>query len=119
MSLRLCALAEIPDNGSLGFGDGSTDSVFAVRRGDQVYVYRNRCPHAGAPLNWMPHRFLDRTREHIICSAHGALFDIRSGACVAGPCPGQSLTPADFEVRDGDLWLLADFPVRDPRPTAP
>ncbi|HLS97706.1 MAG: Rieske (2Fe-2S) protein [Porticoccaceae bacterium] len=112
MALRLCALADVPDNGSLGFGDGSTDSVFAVRRGGEVHVYRNRCPHAGAPLNWMPHRFLDRTREHIICSAHGALFDIASGACVAGPCPGQSLTPVAFEVRDdGELWLLADIPV--------
>ncbi len=105
MAGRLCALADIPDNGSLGFGDGTTDSLFAVRKGGVVWVYRNRCPHAGAPLNWMPHRFLNSTRDRIICSAHGALFDIASGVCVAGPCPGRSLQAIPFELRDGEIWL--------------
>jgi nitrite reductase/ring-hydroxylating ferredoxin subunit len=106
MAVRLCAIGDIPPDGTLGFGDGGTDSVFAVRRGEAVYVYRNRCPHAGAPLNWMPHRFLDRSRNHIICSAHGALFDIDSGVCVAGPCPGQSLSAVAFETRGDAIWLL-------------
>lgn len=106
MAQRLCAIADVPDNGSLGFGDGGTDSVFAVRKRGDIRVYRNRCPHAGAPLNWMPHRFLDRSREHIICSAHGALFEIGSGACVGGPCQGQSLTAIAFEIRGEDVWLL-------------
>lgn len=108
MAEWLCALADLPENGSRGFGDGSTESVFAVRKAGAVYVYRNRCPHAGAPLNWMPHRFLDRHGEHIICSAHGALFEIDSGACVAGPCPGKSLVAVPFEIRGGQLWLLED-----------
>lgn len=99
-------MADLPETGSMGFGDGSTESVFAVCRDGIVRVYRNRCPHAGAPLNWMPHRFLDRSGEHIICSAHGALFDIDSGACVAGPCPGQSLVAVPFVIRDGHLWLM-------------
>ena len=106
MEQRLCTIEDIPDNGTLGFGDGGTDSVFAVRKLSGVHVYRNRCPHAGAPLNWMPHRFLDRSREHIICSAHGALFDIGSGACVGGPCPGQSLSAVAFEIRGNEIWLV-------------
>lgn len=106
MAERLCAVEDVADNGSLGFGDGSTDTVFAVRKGGVLRVYRNRCPHAGAPLNWMPHRFLDRSREHIICSAHGALFEISSGICVSGPCRGQSLTAVAFDIRDGAIWLL-------------
>jgi len=106
VAIRLCALMDIPEGGSKGFGDGTAESVFAVCKDGTVHVYRNRCPHAGAPLNWMPHRFLDRTGEYIICSAHGALFDIHSGSCVAGPCPGQSLVRVPFENRDGELWLM-------------
>ena len=108
MAERLCALADIPESGSRGFGDGGTESVFAVRKDGVVHVYRNRCPHAGAPLNWMPHRFLDSAGEYIICSAHGALFDIPTGACIAGPCPGQSLAAVPFDIRNGQLWLVGD-----------
>ena len=86
MADYLCQVEDIESPGARGFGDGTADSLFAVRCGDQVSVYRNRCPHAGAPLNWMPHRFLTRDKKHIICSAHGALFNLGNGTCVAGPC---------------------------------
>ena len=101
----LCHLSEIPDGGAKGFGDGTTNSVFAVRRGQSVYVYRNRCPHAGTPLNWMPDRFLTRDKDEIICTTHGARFTIEDGECVAGPCPGQSLEAIPHRVRDGEVWL--------------
>lgn len=103
---RLCALEDIVDGGSKGFGDGTAEAFFAVRKGDQVYVYRNRCPHAGAPLNWMPDRFLDREKEFIQCTVHGALFTIEEGDCIAGPCAGDCLSPLDSEVRNGDVWIL-------------
>jgi len=103
---KLCSLEDIPDGGCKGFGDGSADSFFAVRRGSEVYLYRNCCPHAGAPLNWMPDRFLNREKTHIICTAHGALFDICSGKCVAGPCSGDYLDNIDMEILDGDVWVL-------------
>jgi nitrite reductase/ring-hydroxylating ferredoxin subunit len=47
--LRLCALDDIPAEGSNGFVaeiSGQAKSVFAVRKGDQVYVYENICPGA-------------------------------------------------------------------------
>lgn len=106
MATRLCALEDIADGDSKGFGDGTASSLFAVRQGDEVYVYRNRCPHAGAPLNWMPDRFLNRDQSLIICTAHGALFQIHSGHCIAGPCSGQYLTAIASEVRDGVVWIL-------------
>ena len=105
MRQRLCALDEIPDGGCKGFGDGTASSLFAVRRGDRAFVYRNRCPHAGAPLNWMPDRFLNRDKTLIICTAHGALFRIESGECVAGPCAGDSLQGIPCEIRDGTIWI--------------
>jgi len=90
----LCRLDELPDNSARGFdpwGDGK-DSVFAVRRAGRVHVYRNQCPHIdGAPLPWRKDAYLNGDGSRIVCSAHGAQFDIESGACLIGPCLGQSL----------------------------
>jgi nitrite reductase/ring-hydroxylating ferredoxin subunit len=76
-----------------------------VRRGDQVFGYRNACPHTGAPLDWQPDRFLDAGGELIQCATHGALFRIDDGACLWGPCAGQSLTPLSLVVREGMVLL--------------
>lgn len=62
-----------------------------VRQGERVYGYVNRCPHTGAPLDWMPDQFLDAEGEYIICAVHGALFEIDSGRCVYGPCVNSVL----------------------------
>ena len=45
---RLCALNDIPAEGTNGFVteiNGQAKAVFAARQGDQVYVYENVCPH--------------------------------------------------------------------------
>ncbi len=79
--------------------------LFAVRTAAGVVVYRNRCPHAGFELNWLPDRFLDRDGHYIHCQVHGALFDIATGHCVAGPCAGQHLESIPVQILDGDLTL--------------
>lgn len=106
--LALCAVDDIEDGGSKGFTLDKFTSVFAVRRGEAVYVYRNTCPHAGFELNWTPDKFLDRNREHIMCSAHGALFEITTGHCFAGPCTGSRLSPVGYIVEDGLIYLSAE-----------
>lgn len=105
MSRRLCALEDIPANGCKELPDSGDPSLFAVRRNGELYLYRNRCPHAGTPLNWMPDRFLSRDGNHLQCSTHGALFTIEDGLCIAGPCPGKSLVAVPFTILGGDVWL--------------
>lgn len=78
---------------------------FVVNLRGSYLAYRNHCPHVGAPLDWMPDQFLDPAGRFIQCSMHGALFDIGSGACVAGPCAGQGLTPLALELRQGKAFL--------------
>ena len=104
-TMCLCAVEDIPDGGARGFGDGTSSSLFAIRRGREVYVYRNCCPHAGTPLNWMPNRFLTRDQSLIICTTHGALFDIESGECTLGPCVGERLTAIPMEITAGKVWI--------------
>ena len=81
--------------------------VFLVRRGDEVYAYRNRCPHALAHLDHPPGEFLSPDRRHLRCAFHGALFRIDDGHCVDGPCRGRSLTAFPVRVEDGVVYAAA------------
>ncbi len=101
----LCQVEDIPQGASRGFARVNAPNLFAVRNGEQVYLYRNLCPHAGFELNWLPDKFLDIDNEYILCTAHGALFDIASGLCVAGPCAGAYLHPVKFHIAAGGIYI--------------
>jgi nitrite reductase/ring-hydroxylating ferredoxin subunit len=106
----VCRLTELDPQGARAFTIGAGDwplRGFVVRVGDAVHGYVNRCPHAGHPLNLLPDRFLTPDGALILCSSHGALFEKSTGRCVAGPCPGRSLTCVALEIRYGYV-LLAD-----------
>ncbi|BFM18292.1 Rieske (2Fe-2S) protein [Maricurvus nonylphenolicus] len=104
---KLCHIDEIDNHNSKGF-DFHGQLLFAVRQQDNVYVYRNSCPHLGIQLEWLPDRFLDVEGELIQCSTHGALFTIDEGLCISGPCSGQSLQAVDHEVRDQEIYVALD-----------
>ncbi|CAN7239868.1 Rieske 2Fe-2S domain-containing protein [Pseudoduganella sp. LjRoot289] len=106
---RLCKLDDLPDGEARGFDPlcQGQDSVLLVRRGRQVVAYRDLCPHYGAtPMAWRRHAYLNAQRTHIVCAAHGALFEIGDGNCVQGPCLGQSLTSLAVDIsEDGDITV--------------
>ena len=102
----LCLSDQLGEGRSRGFSVDDT-AVFAVRRAGRVYLYRNRCPHRGIPLNWEPDQFLDDSASLISCGRHGALFLIESGECVAGPCEGEQLTALDCREDAQGIWLIS------------
>ena len=108
----LCRLWEIPDGHSRGFdplGEGR-DTMFVVRRGGRVFGYRNACPHYDfARMAWKKDEFLNADRSRIMCSAHGALFQIEDGKCVEGPCIGETLTPVALIVDGDEIWMRDEF----------
>jgi nitrite reductase/ring-hydroxylating ferredoxin subunit len=104
----LCRLSEMDDPGARAFTVGAGDwplRGFVVRSGEHAYAYLNRCPHAGHQLNWRPDRFLTADRSWIVCGSHGALFEIETGMCVAGPCVGHGLRPIPVVLADGYVLL--------------
>ena len=111
--LALCRLDELTDPGSRGVllpvSAGVDLACLVVRRGDQVYAYRNACPHTGAPLEWRQHQFLDADGRFVQCALHGALFTLDDGRCVHGPCVGDQLQPVPVTVRDG--WVAWTVPA--------
>ncbi|MHA3841304.1 Rieske (2Fe-2S) protein [Sphingomonas aestuarii] len=76
---------------------------FVVRRGDAVFGYVDRCPHAGVPLTQTLDDYLTPDGSLIACNWHGALFEIVDGRCVGGPCVGQALTPWPVRIDEGQL----------------
>ncbi len=107
---RLCRLEDLGEGASLGLTancGGRLLDIFVLRKHGAVYAYHNSCPHTGAPLDWVPNRFLSLDGRHIQCATHAALFRIEDGFCVAGPCSGQSLTRLEVAVEDGHVCLRA------------
>ena len=80
-------------------------SAIVLQRGDHLRAYLNVCPHAGRSLSWAPGRFLFDDRDNLVCPAHGATFDLFSGECLTGPCPGASLREIAI-AREGDDAVL-------------
>ena len=101
----LCCVSDIAEGEAKGLYLEGGESVFAVKKGGEIFVYRNQCPHLGIPLEMMPDKFLDLDKEYIQCSTHGALFQIEDGFCVAGPCSGASLVKQDFEILGDEIHL--------------
>ncbi len=49
--------------------------------------------------------FMDEAGNFIVCSKHGAQFDIDTGHSFSGPCQGKALTPIRIVVDDGDVCV--------------
>jgi len=80
---------------------------FVICHHGRLQVWKNECPHAGSPLDWIPGQFFSEDGEQLVCHTHHAHFDPLSGACLAGPCP-RGLYALPFREVDGQI----EVPVR-------
>jgi nitrite reductase/ring-hydroxylating ferredoxin subunit len=111
LSRRLCSLDALPDGGARGLlRQGLDDLLCVVRQGQEVFVWLNDCPHEHRPMEYRQDQFLSGDGGHIVCFAHSAHFEIRSGLCFAGPCTGQRLKAVACEVREGAVWIAPELP---------
>jgi nitrite reductase/ring-hydroxylating ferredoxin subunit len=101
----LCHINDIPEQGCKQFKCGP-DSLFVVKSAGAISVYHNICPHLGLPLEWQQDQFLNHDKSLILCSTHGALFEIESGLCIAGPCQNQSLKMADYFIENEHIYII-------------
>lgn len=110
MMRALCRFDELADGAARGFGAprGGYIGLFAVRRGTEVFVYVNSCPHVGTALDWAPDRFLSPDGSVIVCATHGAQFGVADGVCLRGPCVGAALESVPVQIEDGVILVPAD-----------
>ena len=107
--IHLGAVNDFHDGEAKGFdiNNAGADTFFVVRKGNEMFAYVDICPHYNdTSLPWKRHMYLDNQSQHIVCAAHGALFDIKDGYCLQGPCLGQTLRKVPIEVSaDNDIWI--------------
>ena len=80
--------------------EGSRHSLILTRSGETIAAFRNRCPHAGYPLQRADGAILLQQNRYIVCGAHAASFTL-DGQCAGGPCNGEALERVDVRVQDG------------------
>ena len=80
--------------------EGARHSLILTRSGDRIAAFRNRCPHAGYPLQRADGRILLQEGRYMVCGGHGASFTL-DGQCAGGPCNGEALERVRVEVQDG------------------
>ena len=83
------------------------ETGFIVKKNGEIHAYVNSCPHSGAPLNWQKNQFLDIFKTHILCTIHGARFQISDGLCIEGPCVGQRLKKLNATIHNESICRAA------------
>lgn len=73
--------------------------VLVSRVDDRYFATSSRCTHAAWPLAGEPIRGME-----IVCTLHGARFDLRDGCPSGGPA-SKPLDSYALETRDGDLYV--------------
>ncbi len=102
----LAHINEIADPGALVVKIDAHDvwgTVLLTRSGGAIAAFHNRCPHAGYPLQHADGRALVQQGRYIVCGAHGARYELKTGACASGPCNGQGLTRIAVVVERGEI----------------
>ena len=106
----ICSSTQL-ETGGTGYkfnliSNAQTTPAFVIRFNGTVYGYLNRCAHLMLELDWDDAEFFDESKDYLICSNHGAMFEPQSGECINGPCYGASLT--SVEVREVKENIVLD-----------
>lgn len=83
---------------SVTTGKGSFP-LLVVRAGGGVLAYVNACPHQYLPLDYRGGQLVSADGTKLMCTAHGARFDILTGEVVDGADCG--LDPVPVAIHDG------------------
>ena len=104
----IARFADLPENGALAIdfaeGEARFSLIVALSNG-VVHGFENVCPHAHYPLERPDGRVPTQEGRFLICTAHGASFDVETGRCVGGPAAGKGLKPVPLR-REGDQIIL-------------
>lgn len=107
--IPVCKVSDIPlpPNGLRFFWHRGDRHIhcFVVMTNGCPEGYVNECAHRQLELDWNPGKFFDLEQRFLVCSTHGALFDPVSGACLSGPCVGNSLHKLDLQTDDEQVFL--------------
>lgn len=97
-----------PDHSAKSFKTKVRGRVFrgiVVRKGDKYFAYQNLCQHLPITLDLNDDRFFNHEKTELQCHMHGALYNIETGVCTAGPCVGAKLVALTFAEEESRLVI--------------
>lgn len=107
---RVVEVGEVPTDGSYLYrveeDDGEVSEAILLRVDGGVVSWLNYCRH-------MTHIRLDKgsgatdRNGEIVCTNHGAMFEMDTGRCTYGPCEGAVLESVQVAI-DGTDVVLTD-----------
>ena len=87
--------------------NGHHREAILLHEDDDVVGWLNYCQH-------FTHIRLDkgsgaeRRNGEVLCTNHGAMFDVESGLCTHGPCEGAYLEGIEVSAENGTVYLTDD-----------
>ena len=105
---RLCALSEVPDDGSLRIELADID-VAVVRFEGELFALEDRCSHADIPLTDGEVEEVDGVPT-IECALHGSCFDLRTGEPTNLPAT-EPVPVYPVRVEGDDVYVDVDAPL--------
>lgn len=107
---RVLRRADLVDRQLVRIRKGMVD-VVCVKVEDEVFAFRNSCPHTGYKLH------LGKCRGRVVtCTSHLAQFDMTDGHLVTPPMEGKDIptgTLAVYRVLDEEGYISIDVPDDD------
>lgn len=73
--------------------------ILLARTSERYFAIASRCSHAAWPLADEP-----LEGSQIVCTLHGARFDLRDGCPISGPAR-KPLATYPVELRDGEVYV--------------
>jgi 3-phenylpropionate/trans-cinnamate dioxygenase ferredoxin subunit len=96
--VRVCALADVPEDGVLGVEVRDTPIAIA-RAGGEIFALHDVCSHEEVPLS--EGEVYDHTVE---CWLHGSCFDLRTGK-PTGPPASKPVTTYPVKTEGDDVYV--------------
>ena len=97
----LCRIEELTESSAREFTVGER-RLLVWRKGAEVRVVVNRCPHFNVPMN-VEFGTVPVVGGLLTCVHHYSHFRFEDGACVEGQCVGASLDAVVFRVENGKV----------------
>lgn len=86
---------------------------FVVKKNGKFYAYRNLCRHLAITLDLKDGDFFTHDGNQLQCHMHGAIYEIESGYCSAGPCQGASLISLPILEEEGRVVVTVSQVTAD------
>ena len=100
----ICPAAEVTGVHALTMqGDKGAFPILVLRDDGDYFAYVNACPHQYLPLNYRSDRIRSADGTMLLCTGHGARFDIRTGEAIMGVDCG--LDPVPVKLVEGMLVI--------------